>query len=203
MEPKFQTSFIPKKPIVSNQGKEFSPIRTTSILSIVSTVVFLVTLISSGATYFYKNLLTSQLDTAKKSLDDAHTAFQPDKIKELINANSRIISTKNLLEKHITISKLLLLIQTLTVKKMRFTSLTYSKKTEDGKGPTLTMDGEAQTYNALAQQSIIFGQSQFLKNQEFSNFSLDDKGNVKVNFFATVDPIILSYKKAIETASPQ
>ena len=63
------------------------------------------------------------------------------------------------------------------------------------------MVSEAQTYNALAQQSDIFSKNDFIKDQIFSDFSLTDNGNITSKFFANLNPQLTSYKKALENIS--
>jgi len=199
MEPKFQTSFIPKKPIISEPGSRVAVSHSINIFSAIATIIFVLTILTSGGVFIYKNILESQILLSDKSLNAAREAFHPEKIQELIDADSRIMATKRLLEKHVAVSELLTLLQSLTVKRMRFTSLSYINKNTGL--PTLSIDGEAATYNALAEQKDIFGQNEFIKNPQFSNFSLMDNGAVSVKFFTTLDPKLVSYKKYIESKS--
>ena len=196
MEPKFQTSFIPKRPISSSTGN--SVIRSTNIFSIVATVFFIVTLFTSVGLYLYKNLLTNQIAEVDKILNTSRTAFQPEKIQELVDVNNRIEVAKNLLEKHIVTSNLLTLLETLTVKRMRFVNFNYSNRAGI---PTVVMKGESQTYNALAQQEDIFSKDKSLVNPEFSDFNLGDNGNITFDFSATLEPGLISYKKITESKS--
>lgn len=196
MEPKFQTSFIPKKPIVSQEGSGIKIIRSTNIFSVVATVMFLVTVIISGGLFVYQRVLSGQIDQGKKEVVAAEGAIEQEKIKELIDANSRIISSKKLLDNHIASSRILLRLQDITIKRMRFNELTY-KNTD--KEINLNIKGEVLTYNALAQQEVIFRQSEFFKNPLFSGLSLTENGTVSIEFSATIDPALISYKKTLES----
>ena len=199
MEPKFQTSFIPKKPILNQGGMGSGVVRETNVVSIVASIFFIASMLTAGGLYAYKYVLLKQIDESINSINTESAAFQMDKIKELINSNNRILSSKGLLDKHVTVSKLLYLIQDLTVKKMRILSLSY---TNQGGTPAVSLVGDLQTYNALAEQARIFGESDYLKNSQFSNFTLQDNGYIKVDFSSTVDTNLISYKKAIgETES--
>ncbi|MCX6702234.1 MAG: hypothetical protein NTX96_03530, partial [Candidatus Zambryskibacteria bacterium] len=137
-----------------------------------------------------------QIIEADKNIIAARAAFEPEKIQELVDVNNRIISAKNLLENHVVVSKILVLMENLTIKKMRFTEFDYVNK---GNNPTLSIVGEIQTYNALAEQQDIFLKNEFIKNPVFSNFNLGDNGYILVNFSANIDPNLLSYKKMIES----
>ncbi len=199
MDPKFQTSFIPKSPVVSNaQESRSSSVANTNIFSVVATVLFIAALIASGALFAYKQLLMSQIQAADRSITAARAAFEPEKIKELLDSDSRINSSKTLLERHVVVSKLLILLQNLTVKRMQLTDLTYSNKSGSH---SLLMKAEVQTFNALAQQKEIFARNEFVVRPEFSNFTPKDDGVIGVSFSAVIDSGLVSYKKAIESAS--
>lgn len=195
MEPKFQSSFIPKAPIVSSSTA--APIQrphTTNVFAVAAGFIFVVTLAASGGEIVYKNILTNQIAEADQELIQARADFQPEKIKELVTENAQIGMSKKLLDKHVAVSEVLALLEALTVKRMRFTAFSYEDKTTS---QTVSISGVAENYNALAEQETIFSSSKFIKNPDFSNFNLDENGNVKVDFFATLDSNLVSYKQAL------
>jgi len=195
MEPKFQTSFIPKSPIVSTKGSEVKMVHTTNIFSIIATFVFLAVLIVSAGLFAYKNILKKQISEAKTSLVDVRAVFEPEKIQELVDINTRISVTKNLLEKHIILSEFLLFLQKTIVQKVRFDKLSY---TNNGKDMTISIDTEAESYNAIAQQVDILSKNQFINEPFFSNFDLGENGTIRMKFFAKIVPDLISYKKKIQ-----
>lgn len=197
MQPNFQTSFIPKKP-VGGDVEKISVVHDTDIFTLAATIVFIVTALLYGGLYFYKNLLVNQIAEANKQLEDARSAILPEKIKELLDANSRINTASILLEKHLVNSRMLALLGDLSVKKLKFNDLNYSNKTGS---PTIKINGEVQTYNALAKQQQIFTESEYVKNPTFSNIALDANGNIKFQFTSTIESGLLSYKKTIESLS--
>jgi hypothetical protein len=194
MEPKFQTSFIPKKPIGVTQDSGINVIRNTNVFSVVATVIFVVTALTSLGLFFYKNVLTNQIKQADANIMSARAAFEPEKIQELVDINTRIISAKKLLENHTIVSRVLTLMEELTAKKMRFTEFNYADKNND---LTISISGEIQTYNALAEQQNTFLKNEFIKNPIFTNFTLGDNGYIFFNFSAKIDPSLVSYSKII------
>ncbi len=195
MEPKFNTSFIPKKPIVETPAVSGKRSGSFNILSALSTLIFIVTILAAGGLFVYKNVLNGQIAKAEQEVNDAREAFQTQKIQDLLDANARIVATKNLMNSHVAVSELVALLQNLTLKTVKYTKLTYNS--EKG-APTLNIDAEARSYNALADLSDQFLKNDFVKGQIFSNFNLVDNGNVKVNIFATLDPSLTSYKRALD-----
>lgn len=200
MEPKFQTSFIPKKPIVSGQGSGIKVVRSANIFSLIATIFFIVTVIISGALFVYKRVLLDDIEKAKLAVDNADKAIQSTLIKDLIDTNSRIVATKNLLDKHIAVSKLLSKLESLTIKKVRFTELSYKNQET---GSVLLIKAEAQNYNALAQQENAYSTSDFLVNPQFSNFILTDNGGITVDFTSNINPSTISYKESLESTPTQ
>lgn len=199
MEPKFQSSFIPKKPVVSGAQPAFvrptaSVTTRVNIFNLIAEVVFGLTILVLGGLFAYKQILTSQISQADKDLTAARAAIQPEAIQSLINASNRISSAKKLLNNHVVISELFALLQSLTVQKMRFNNFSYTYKDS---GMMVTMDGEAQNYNALAEQARLFGQNDFIKNPVFTDFDLADNGHVTAKFTAMIDPTLVSYRNAV------
>lgn len=194
MEPKFQTSFIPKKPVISGVNTKMTKLYDTNIFSVIATAFLLVTIITSGGLYFYKRVLTSQISQADSDINAARKALEVGKIQDLIDANSKIKSAKQLLEKHVAVSRLVTLLETLTLKNIHFNKLTY---TNNGK-LLLSLPGEAQSYNALIEQQKVFSNNEFMKNPTFSNYALLANGKVSFDFSVDLVPDLVSYKKSIE-----
>ncbi len=199
MQPNFQTSFIPKKP-VSGESEKVSAVHDTDIFTLAATLTFIVTALLYGGLYFYNNLLVKQIEEAGKQLEDARSAILPDKIKELIDADSRIATVSGLLERHVVNSKMLTLLGDLAVTKLQFNDLTYTNKTGS---PALKINGEVQTYNALAVQQDILTKNEYIKNPIFSNFTLSEAGNIKFQFNSSIDLSLVSYKKSVESLNTE
>ena len=195
MEPRFQTSFIPKKPIGSPDGSGVKIVHSTNLFSVIATVIFIITVLMAGGLFFYKNILANQIKESEKKLAEAQDAYALSSIKELLDVSARITSANSLLNKHVAVSKVLVLIGDLTVRKLRFTDLTYTIKNNI---PTVAISGEVQTYNALAEQQDKFLKNEFIKNPTFSNFNLGDNGYIIVDFSTNIDPNFVSYKSTIE-----
>ena len=198
MEPKFQTSFIPKRPVMDNPKSALPVVKTTNIFSVAANLIFVLTLLASAGLFGYKYLLIKQITDADRQLNAAREAFEADKVEDLLDASTRITTTKNLLEKHFVVSEILVLMQQLTVKNMRFDEFNFKNKNGS---PTLEMIGEGSTYNAIAEQSDTFNQNGFFKNQTFNDFSLTDTGTVRAKYLTNLSPELISYKKLIEDNS--
>lgn len=198
MEPKFQTSFIPKKPILASQKSAINLENDTNIFSIVANTMFVIVLLASAGLFGYKYMLNSQISKLETEISDARNAFQLDKIQELVDANNRLTASKNLLDKHVAVSKLLQLLETETLKKVKFSDFSYKNMNDS---LTISMKAEAATYNAIASQGDVFSKNEFIKTPRFSNFNLMENGKVTADFFSVIDTGLVSYKKSIEALS--
>ncbi len=195
MEPNFKTSFIPKKPISINQGSSPSPVRSFNIYSLLATTFFILALLASGGLFAYTKILEGDIATAGQEIEDARSAFQVDEIKDLIAASARIKAINSLLEKHVVVSKILTLLEELTLKKVRYTEFHYAIKNN---APTIDMKVESQTYNALAVQGNIFDNNEFIQNPTFTSYAAGENGLITTTFFATINPSFISYKNSVE-----
>lgn len=195
MEPKFQTSFIPKRPVIDASRATLPTVKNFNIFSAVATVIFVITILASAGLFGYKYYLINEIVKADKSLNEARSAFEPDTIRQLLEASTRFRTIKNLLEEHFVVSELLLVLKDLTIKNISFSELSY--KYVNGV-ISVTIQGQSRSFNALAQQSDIFNDSEFLENQIFSDFTLNETGNVGFKYNANVLRNLVSYKDAVE-----
>ena len=197
MEPHFNTSFIPKKPIVAGTPVDAPRPRTGNLLSTIAGAIFVLTFLACGAAYGYKFYINSQISSIDSKINGARTSLQLPQIQKLIDANAKIVATKSLLDKHVALSQLLIMLQSLTLKKMSFSDFTYRNSDT---GNIVTMKGEVQTYNALAVQQDLFSHGTFISSPNFSNFTLGSNGNITFQFTASVNSDAVSYKKSVMPA---
>ena len=196
MEPKFQSSFIPKSPIGSSgatlptQGRRSE----RNLFGFVSTAVFSLSVILAMAVFGYSYYLKYAIARMTTELESGRAELQPEKVNELIRLNDRINSTQDLIGTHLLLSPLFKFLEASTIKNVRFTSFSYEMNQS---GLRLSMRGEARSYSALALQADLFSKSGLLENVAFSDLVLDEKGNVIFSFQASVDPGLLSYQRSL------
>lgn len=200
MEPKFQTSFIPKNPVGISSAPAVSKYKSVSILPTIGTIVFVLALLISGGLFGYEILLNSQIAEANKALSLAKAAFDTSTMDQLITASDQIKSARDLLGKHVAVSNVFALLQVNVLPEIQFTSFDFSN---DAKGGVkISVAGEAASYSALAQQSSIFSKINTMSNQSFSDFNLTEKGTISMKFQADVTPNLIFYKQSGEKATP-
>ncbi len=196
MDPKFQTSFIPKKPIVIGGLSATLPKDdSVGLFYIVSVILFIVTLFSMAGLYGYKIIVSKQLQQAETELNAAREAFDPNAVQDLISTSRRISFADQLLSKHVATSRILDLLGSLTIKKFKFNTLSY--KNDEG-GSKVTAEVESLSYSMFGQQALLFQANSNLKDPVFSDFDITDKGTIKARFSSLIDPNLISYKKSLE-----
>ncbi len=198
MDPKFQSSFIPKGhastavPVSGMRGRS-SGQRT--VLGLIATVLFVCSIIAAAGVFGYKYYLKYDISSLASQLEEAKLSLGYDEVQELIELDSRIISAETIINNHVILSPVFEFLEQSTVRNVRFTRLDYSSGQQ---GLSLSLEGEAAGYSALALQSDIFNQSPHLLNQNFSDISLNEEGRVAFKFSAAVNPETISFRKELE-----
>jgi hypothetical protein len=197
MDPKFQPSFIPKKtetPLTMGQR----PHGGNGILYSVGVILFTVAVIGSIGAFAYEKYLGGRISKMKVSLEEARAALDPELIAELSRSQARIESAKELLSRHVALTTLFSLLESLTLQSVRYTNFSYSSLGD--RGILVSLLGEARDYKSVALQSEILSQNPYVKDPGFSNLDLNEDGNVTFEFKAHIAPDFLLYEKAFESA---
>jgi hypothetical protein len=185
-----QSSFIPKKPTAGGIS------RSGGLIPYIANIIFVLALVASVLVFAYSKYLDNQISKMSESLTVARQALEPDLINQLASSDKRIIAGNELILNHKSLSGFFDLLESITLKNLRFTSFAYSPGT--GGAATVTLKGQAQTYGALALQAKIFGQDENFINPMFSNLDLDDKGNVIFTFKSDLNPKAISYVSLLQ-----
>src|SRR3989344_3800519 len=198
MESNFQTSFIPKKPMVAERAITE---RSTSFFTVISIFILFAVLLGSVGLYFYKGILNKNIAAMQNTLNLAKNRFEPSKITELQTLDKRLRASTEILSHHVAITPIFQALSDLTMKTVRYTKFNYTL--EEGKGAKVVvhMSGVAVGYRSVALQSDLFAENKNLIDPVFSNLSLDDKGNVLFDLEFSVDPSFVDYKQVIKTES--
>ena len=192
MDPRFQSSFIPKKPITAGVKPKGASV---NLLSLISIIVFIAVVAGAVGVFFYQNYLNGSIVSDKQSLDLAQGQFDIATINDIIRLDSRINvaggGQNSLLTKHIAVSNLFAALQSATVQTVRFVNFNFSAA--NGNALALNLSGSAQSFSDVALQSSSFNRTPYFKNISVSNLSVDQTGAVTFNMTMTVDPSLLVY----------
>jgi len=168
MEPKFNTSFIPKKSlqedVVGGKPGHYTH-RAHSAYGpgyILTLIVFVLTIMASLGVFGYTRIKASSLEELRAKLTKEKDSFQPAIVRRLKELDSRMVVAKELVERHVALSPLFEVLEKSTLRDVQYTKLLY-KGIPDTNGwkPDLTLDGRASGYAAVAQQTNAYNEVSF------------------------------------------
>ncbi|MCE9585478.1 hypothetical protein K8Q94_02555 [Candidatus Nomurabacteria bacterium] len=198
MDQNFQTSFIPKKPMIEERSASSRPI---GIFTVLSLFVFFIIILASAGLYFYKGMLQTNITKMQNDLILAKNRFEPQKINQLQILDKRLNASKEILANHVSISPIFEILSQSTLKNVRYTKFSYSAGDDKKSKISVKMSGQALGYRSIALQSDLFSKNKMIIDPVFSNLSLDDKGNVLFDLDFSVDPTLLNYKQMIKNTT--
>lgn len=196
MDQNFQTSFIPKKPMIKETS--VSP-RPVSIFLVISLFVLITVLVITGGLFFYKGVVAKSITDAETNLNLAKARFEPSKITELQLLDKRLRAANEVLNNHITITPVFAALEQITMKTIRFTKFSYDLNADASSTLEIKMSGQAIDYRSIALQSDLFTTNKNLLNPVFSNLTLDNNGNVLFDLNFSVNPAFVNYKQTLLT----
>lgn len=202
MDTKFQTSFIPKKPLVTHE-KTHSGVGS-SVFMTLATLIFIASIAGAGFTFVWKGVLNKAQEDYKIKLDESKKRFKPSLIEDLKKINTKIDLSKGLLTNHLEVAAIFDIISKLTIQGVRFSSYEFLAPIKEGEGIKLTMKGKANSFSSVAYQAEVFGKSdkfgsnKVLKNPVLSDLSVDDKGSVSFVFTTIINPSDILYEKILK-----
>jgi hypothetical protein len=199
MENSFQTSFIPKKPII---GASVVSSKSSSInlFSVLAVIILFIAGIASGALFLYQNYLTKEKETLSSSLSKIQNYFDKDTINDLSTFDKRSSAANLVLKGHIVLSPLFKLIGDITIPQVQYTK--FSHENTD-KGFSVKMSGIALDYRSIALQADVFNgaKGRYFKDVVFSNITRDKNNFVLFDVSFNVDPTVLSFENNFPSAN--
>ncbi len=201
MDQNFQTSFIPKKPIIEER---VVPVRPVGILAVISIFILFTVALATGGLYLYRGSLEKNITQMINNLNLAKNRFEPSKITELQVLDKRLRASSEILSHHVAITPIFEALAAITMKTVRYTKFSYDLETNKDVKVVVKMSGLAVGYRSIALQSDIFTTKDEGKNfidPVFSNLTLDDKGNVLFDLEFSVDPRFINYQQMLLTKS--
>src|SRR6185312_303953 len=197
MDPKFQSSFIPKGPISTVGARGMAVDRgERSFFGFIALIIFILTVLLAGGVFAYKLYLNSEIAQMGSNLTAASATLDPTSIDQMVDLNNRIISVQSLLAKHIVLSPLFAFLESSTISSVRLTDFSYA--VSDKGLLQITIKGSANGYSDVALQASVFNQTPYLSNVVFSNLTLNQQGQVNFTVSANVAPTLVSYTKDVQ-----
>ncbi len=193
MDPKLQTNFIPRKSAVDSTLPKRTPVGLFTLLAF---SVFILAILTGGSLFFYKKVLEKQNTELFASLESFKQQTKQPIVYELIALKKRIDISTEKLSKHVAVSRVLTLLSEYTLQDVRWSNFAF--EVNDAGAATLTMNGQARTFAAVAlQMDKISADKDNFRNALVSDIRLDQNGNPMFTFKADIVPGALLYKTQI------
>ncbi|MEQ1500549.1 MAG: hypothetical protein ABL917_04245 [Parcubacteria group bacterium] len=196
MEPKFQTSFIPKNPGTTSSITAPKYSGSITLVPLIANIFFVLAILAYGGLFGYEKIIQAQIKDVENELQLVQATIDDATIKQLVTASDQLKSVKHLLGTHVAVTNIFTLLQSKLLPGVRFKTFEFVNN-QDG-SLKITADGEGQSYAIIALQSNLFRSTDYLKNQKFDSFELTEKGTVNIKFQADLDPKLLSYTRALQ-----
>ncbi len=201
MENSFQTSFIPKKPILAgNTPASTTSSSGTNLFMVVAVFVFITMIVGAAGLYVYKNYyLIKNKEELSANLSKIRGSFEKDTIAELELYDKRTGVAKEVLEGHKILSPLFETLNSLTLKSIQFNKFEHTTIKDVF---SVKMSGVARDYKSIALQAEVFNspKGKMFKDVIFSNLTKNKNNFVTFDLEFTVDSNLLSYTDNVSNA---
>lgn len=192
MEPKFKTSFIPKKTLAKGvPGGKRAKGSAAGFFMLTTGILAALTVLLAVGVFLYQQYLIGSIERKSETLERARAAFEPALIQELVRLDKRIDVGQTLLENHIAPSAFFSALEEETLPSVRYTRLSLTESS-DGQF-ILAMQGEARNFNSVALQADAFGRTRVVKDPIFSGLNIDEIGRVVFELDAYLDKRQIRY----------
>lgn len=195
MEPKFTTSFIPKKQVAASVSSGSSVGPAISFSTLISSVIIVAVVLFSAGLFLYRLTLESTIEGQYETLRKASESFEPTFIGQATRLNKRIGSAQKILDGHLAPSAIFELLEEFTLKTISFKSFEFEDNV-DGK-IRVKGSGEGDSFASVVLQSDEFGKTGFMRDVLFSDLQPTAANNVTFTFEATLDPDLVSYSRGV------
>ena len=202
MEPKFSTSFIPKKTLATTTSvKKKSGAGSLGVVTLLTLIIALGAVVLSVGAFLYQQILEVNITRKTDTLERARAAFEPALIQELVRIDSRIESAEAILNDHITPSVLFETLEDLTLKSVQFKDFELVRVSDDK--INLSMKGVADDFRGVALQAEVFGKSKIIRDPIFSELNLNQEGRAVFSLSAFVDPSFVKFVSQVDSSKSE
>lgn len=141
--------------------------------------VFAAAILATGAVFLYGRMMDGQVVELEKQLAQAEAGVDVSALDLMEQTASKLTLARTVFEDHQVIAPLFRFLENNTLEQVRYSNFSYV-----GEG-ALSMQGEATSYEAIAQQSDIFSGSAVIESHIFSGFALGADGTVRFDLRVT------------------
>lgn len=171
----------------------------------IAMTLFVVSVLSIGGVYIWKQVLLSSQSNYEQSLAEREKSFNIDQISLMKAQAAKILLARQLLTNHMAASKIFAIIAKLTSENVRFLSMDLTVPAGTQNPLQLVLSGYGRSFPSVAFQSDVlnqldkYGLRTVVKNAIVSDPALNHDGTVSFGFTAQIDPSSFAYSKNLQT----
>ncbi|MBU6414847.1 hypothetical protein KGQ34_01210 [Patescibacteria group bacterium] len=152
----------------------------------VAITVFVAGILSYGGLFIYQKTLDRQLADLSAEVGKKSRSLTPDLIRPIVDLHDKIVSAKDLIDKHVMPLNVFALLSKNTLPNVSFGSFSYSADTRQ-----IALSAQAASYAALADQIGLFESLPDFETVDFGGLSLDPNGLVSFKITIVFKPSLL------------
>ena len=159
MEPKFNTSFIPKESLNVETSrrtykKDKSPSGAYGIGFVVTMLVALGAIVATVGILFYAHAIKVGIAEKQELLEEQYAQLDTDVVQTLRAFNDRLRAAEHLAENHVAFSRFFTLLEQYTLRSgVRYTNMSFTVNEDE---PRVSLSGEASALSNVALQMDAF-----------------------------------------------
>lgn len=151
-----------------------------SIFAVAALALAGAAVVLSGFVFGYEFYLKQSKSKKTEELKVLQASVEPQAVEELARLSQRLVVAQELLAGHVAVSSIFSMLERDTVQGVSFEG--FELQTAPSGDVELAMEGIAESFNALAYQSVVFRENPFLRNQIFEDVTVAENGDVTFSF---------------------
>ncbi|HCC05077.1 TPA: hypothetical protein DEP58_02100 [Patescibacteria group bacterium] len=208
MEPKFNTSFIPKKSLQADvsatAGGKNRFVRRHDVHGpgyYLMFMVFLTSVVVSLGVFGYTKIVESNIQEKIARLERQKEAFDEETVAMLSRADKHITNAKKILEGHVAVSELFTLLETITLVRIQYTELEYTGMPNET--ALVTISGLSKNFQDVALQTEQYRLHQSLHKPVVRDLERLEDNEVSFSIDVTADSGLVSFSSALKNLGQQ
>ena len=182
-----KTSFVQKNPaqqagksgILGSAPKNK---KGTPFIFYIGLFIFLIGALFSGGVYAFQYLVARDVAELESTLAQVQQVVDVTSLEQIENTDQQLRLAEGIFTQHKVSAPIFRFLEANTIPGVRYSDFTYT-----GSSGAIQMNGEAESYEAIAQQSNILSSSDLVSDHIFSGFTLSEFG--RVSFSLEVTPV--------------
>jgi len=208
MEPKFNTSFIPKKSLQADVsatvGGKNRFVRRHDVHGpgyYLMFMVFLTSVVVSLGVFGYTKIVESNIQEKIARLERQKEAFDEETVAMLARADTHITNAKKILREHTAVSELFTLLETITLVRVQYTELEYTGQPSETS--LVTISGLSKNFQDVALQTEQYRLHPSLHKPVVRDLERLEDNSVSFSIDVTADTGLVSFSSALKNMNQQ